>query len=87
MPLAAMPLPCSGCNLPAAAARTAIPHAPDAAAVKLPAEPPRPPAIALPLAPANITAQEVLVYSGANDKATQDRVIAYLANRNRIALT
>jgi len=36
---------------------------------------------------ANITAQEVLVYSGAHDKATQDRVIAYLANRNRIALT
>ena len=36
---------------------------------------------------ANITASEVLVYSGAHDKATQDRVIAYLANRNRIAMT
>lgn len=35
----------------------------------------------------NITASEVLVYSTAHDKATQDRVIAYLANRNRIALT
>ena len=36
---------------------------------------------------ANITAQEVLVYSGAHDKATQERVIAMLARNNRIALT
>jgi len=37
--------------------------------------------------PSNITAQEVLVYSGAHDKATQERVIAMLARNNRIALT
>ena len=36
---------------------------------------------------ANITAQEVVVYSGAHDKATQERVIAMLARNNRIALT
>ncbi len=37
--------------------------------------------------PASFTAQEVLVYSGAHDKATQERVIAMLARNNRIALT
>lgn len=34
---------------------------------------------------ANITASEVLVYAAAHDRATQDRVIQYLARRNRIA--
>ena len=32
----------------------------------------------------NITAQEVLVYSGAHDTATQDRVIRYLARKHRL---
>jgi len=36
-------------------------------------------------APANITASEVLVFSGAHDTVTQDRIILYLARKWKIA--
>lgn len=37
-------------------------------------------------APANITASEVLVFSGAHDTITQDRIILYLARKWKIAV-